>query len=102
MRLTVLERLQFAVLFPAKSDYVTLTLKQDALDKIRLSQEEIAAIGLKTDDGQNYSWDASKDEGKDIIFTDAELALIRQKLKDLDAKRELDDVTFAFYRKFVA
>lgn len=101
MKLDLAERLHFGVLLPDKGDYISLTLKQDILAKLKITQAEIKEWNLKTEDGQTYSWDPEADTIKEFEFTQAELAMIKDKLKSLNDSKSLDAVTYAFYGKFL-
>lgn len=101
MKLSIAERLQLPILYPEKGDHITLTLKADIIKKVSMSQEEIAEVGLKTEDGKVFSWDPAKATEKEIDFSDSELELLRKKLKELDDRKELDDLTHQFYKKFL-
>lgn len=101
MKLNVAERLQFGVLLPERGDFITMTLKEDIVGKVALTQEEMAEWEVKSSDGTHASWNPAKAQEKEIEFTEAEKALVARKLKELDAAKQLDAVTFAFYRKFI-
>ena len=101
MKLSLTERLQFVTLLPEKGDFVTLTLKADIVRKIALTQEEITEWEVKSSDGHSFTWNAEKAQDKEIDFTEAEKALVVRKLKELDAAQALDDVTYAFHKRFI-
>ncbi len=101
MKLDLAERLHFGVLLPDKGDYISLTLKRDILDKLKITQEEIKEWDLKTDDGQTYNWNPQADTIKEFDFTQAELAMIKDKLKSLNDAKSLDAITYEFYNKFL-
>ena len=100
MKLTVAERIQFGLALPEKGDFVAMTLKQDILKKVNLTQKEIDDWGIHAD-GEKVSWDSTKAQDTDIEFTNSEVALVAKTLTDLDAKQMLDDMTVSLYRKFV-
>jgi hypothetical protein len=103
MKLNISQRLNLPSLLPQKGGVVTLTLKGEIQDKLRLTSAEIEDWGVKEEQSSNgflVSWDTTKDTEKEIEFTKSEIELIRGKLAELDKNGELDDVTFSFWKLF--
>lgn len=99
MKLSVLDRLSIPLLMPTKGNFITLTLANDIQKKTRFRQVEIDVLKLRIEDGR-WRWSETKDNGLDINFTDAENALIKQKLSELNEKNELSIDMLGLYDKF--
>ena len=102
MQLSIPERIQFDVCLYEEGNFIEMTLRQAIIEKVRVTQEEVAEIELKTDDGQTFSWNKEKAGDKEIDFTSAELELIKKKLRELDMQGKLTSLTTEFYKKFIS
>ena len=99
MKLLIKDRFILLGLLPSKGDYVTLTIKEDIVKKISISQKEIQEIGL-TSDGGKISWNTDKEKDNDFKFTELETNMILGILNSLNESKELTDDTFALYKLF--
>lgn len=89
-KLGVKDRLQIiAVLLPKQGDILTLTIAKDIQEKIEFTQKEIELIGLKPKEGGGFEW---KEKGfeKEIIFTKAEMELLRNQINELDKQKKIN------------
>lgn len=86
MKLSIKERIVFPTLFPNKSDLITLRLVKDFAKKIELSQDEIKKIGLTVVDG-NYGWNNGVKLEIDVKFTELELKMFKDKIKEMDESK---------------
>lgn len=88
MKLSIKERIVFPMLFPNKSDLVTLRLVSDVSKKIEFSQKEIEEIKLFID-GNQYHWDNTVDLEIDVEFTELELKMFKDKIKEMDEAKAI-------------
>lgn len=88
LKLNVLSRLTIGRLFPRNDSIVAMTLAKGISEKTVLSEEEIKNIDLK-EQGQNVVWDMKKGFEKEIEFSEAEIAFLKQQVQRLDAAREI-------------
>ena len=93
MKLRIKERITLLNLLPSQGNITSMTIKYDLKEKIKITQEEIVGMELQESDGL-IKWNDSKDLGKDIEFTELELKMIKDILKELDEKKQLNDDTF--------
>ena len=100
VKLAVADRLQFAGFIPEEGNFLDLTLRNDILNKVSLTQKEIADWEVKPE-GNNIRWSAEKAKDIDIEFTDSESEFLRSKLEKLNETNKLSPQTFNLYKLFV-
>jgi len=100
MKLDIRDRVQLGAILPAKGDMVTLTIRQDIIEKTKITQKEIKDWGVKVE-GQAMTWDKEKVKEINVDFTDAEKELIKKQLKEMDGKKELTPEHISIYKKFM-
>jgi len=88
MNLTIKDRLVLAVLYPKESDLVTQVLVRDIRNKVQLTQEEIKTTDFQVVGG-GYKWNQDIKSDKDYEFTDAEIALLKEGVKNLDKEKKI-------------
>src|ERR1035437_5068235 len=98
MTLSLKERLVIPNILPTEGNFTTLVIKNDLLDKLKVTQEEIKDLEIKSE-GNNIYWDSSKETEKDFDITDLELGLIKDSLNKLDETGKLNDDTFLIFKK---
>jgi hypothetical protein len=101
MKLGVKDRIALFGVLPQQGDFVTMTVKHDLSDKLKITQTEIEEFGIKSGEG-NLTWDASKEKEIDFEFTELELKLVKDSLEEMNNKKSLNDDTFNLYKKFNA
>ena len=94
--LGIKDRLTIPAFFPERSNFVDQILKEDISAKIRITQEDVAAVGLHYSepdkDGKQFmTWDAKKDVDKEVEFTDAEIKFLKKQVDRLDKDANLTD-----------
>ena len=93
MKLTVYERLTIPGILPAKGNYEAGIKIRDIREKCELTQDELKRINFRTvqlpNGNVNAQWDEKKVRVKEVLFTELELLLIQNHLKELDKKEEL-------------
>jgi len=87
MKLTIRDRIQMPSLFPQRGNLIQMQLIEDISKKIQLDQETIKKVGF-TQEGNGYKW--KKEADIDVEFTDLELGMLQDKVKELDSKKEID------------
>jgi hypothetical protein len=100
MKLTIKDRLLIGNILPSKGDLVTLTIKHDLSEKIKITQEEIVEVELTTNE-QGLSWNTEKEVEREFELTELEKKLVVDELKKLDEAKELTDDTVKLYRLFI-
>jgi hypothetical protein len=98
--LNVSERLHLIPVLPRESNFVTLRLVRELVNKLGLSAAEFEEFGIKQD-GNKLFWDEKKDTGKEFEFGLAETELIVESLKQADEDKKLMNEQFSAYEKFV-
>ena len=89
MKLSIKNRINFGILYPEKGDILTQLLVKSIAEKVVLTIEEIKKIGLKQE-GTLLQWDQRKDKDKEVEFTEAEINLLKERVKELDEKKEIN------------
>jgi len=88
MKLTILERLIFGVLYPKEGTRITQVLVKDIKKKVEFSQEEFKELEFKATD-EGYTWKQDKVKDIDYTFTKAELELLKEEVKKLDTQKKI-------------
>jgi len=107
LSLTVFDRISIPSILPEIGKYEVGVVVKDIKDKIRLTQEEITLIGLKSSvvnaDMTNIQWDQTKAPIKTFDLTQLEFELIQGSLRDLSEKEKLrtEMPWLALYEKFI-
>jgi hypothetical protein len=96
LSLGIKDRLTIPAFFPERSNFVDQILKEDIANKIRITQEDIAAVGLhysepSADGKQFMTWARDKEVDKEIEFTDAEIKFLKKQVDRLDKDANLSD-----------
>lgn len=102
-RLKIYDRLMMPRFLPKEGKYEIGVVCREIRKRIRITGEELKAVGFVTDDFGNADWDPKKDRGKAFPFTDLELIVIRKNLKRLDTEEKLptDPRAIALYDLFM-
>jgi hypothetical protein len=98
LSLGIKDRLTLPAFFPERSNFVDQILKEDIANKIRITQEDMKAIGLHytepDKDGKQFmSWSKEKEVDKEVEFTDAEIKFLKKQVDRLDRAAELSGET---------
>jgi len=91
MNLNIKNRLILVSQFlPKEGNLLTMTVVKDIKDKVELSQAEMAEYGLKIVKDGGLSWnEKGNSSSKEIIFTTAELSILKEKVDELDKNAKL-------------
>lgn len=100
IKLSLVDRLHFHKVLPEQSDFITLSIKNGIVDKIKITEKEIKSWDVKLS-GTQYTWNANKAKEVEFDFNDAEMEIIKKQLETLDKAKKLDDSTFSLYKKIV-
>jgi hypothetical protein len=107
MRLEVHERLALITLLPTKGDYAALKTIRRAREMLSFTPEEIAFYEMRTDVGDNgkpqTKWSPTKaaEAIKDCPVDEYTTHLFRDKLAEMNRKKELTEQFMSIYEKFV-
>jgi len=88
MKLSIKDRIHLPILFPAKSDLVTLRLVKDIVAKTEITQGEVKKVKLVPTEG-GYKWDKEQDEGVEVKFTDLELGVLKERIQEMDKAKDI-------------
>ncbi len=88
MKLTVKERLIISVLYPQQSDILTQVLVKDLQRKLDFTQEELKEINFRVE-GHFQRWDKEKAKDLEVVFTEAELKLLKESVDKLDKEKKV-------------
>jgi len=96
LSLGIKDRLMIPAFFPDKSNFVDQIMKEDIGLKIRITQEDVEAVGLHytepdKEGRQSMVWSRDKEVEKEIEFTQAELTFLKKQVDRLDKAESLSD-----------
>ncbi|MCK9626543.1 MAG: hypothetical protein M0R23_08830 [Bacteroidales bacterium] len=97
MKNTIKDRLAISSLLPREGDMVTLILARDIKKKVDLTQELMKEVNFRAE-GNNFIWNEEK-EPADIIFTEAEINLLKKKIQELEKSKKLLLENLDLYKK---
>ena len=89
LSLSVKDRLTLSALLPTQSDILTQVLSRDIQAKTRFTQLQMKKLGLKPSPGGGMTWDAKVETATNIIFTEAEMTLLRAQVDVLDKEKKI-------------
>ena len=93
MKLSVKDRLVIGNLYPAQGNILQQTLVRDIVKKVEVTQDEMKQINLAPIEGsQGMKWDpdeANRLGEKEVLFTDAELNLLKEQVSRLDRENKV-------------
>ena len=99
MLFSVLHRIQLGQVLPSKGTFEDLIIREDILDKVKITQEEITEFEIKTIENR-LQWNGEKAKDIEIELTNAETEHVKKALKDLSEKKELDASYLSLYKLF--
>ena len=88
LKLKIMERISIKRLFPQESNLVNQVLARDIDKKISFDQKEMKDIEMKAV-GDKMIWDAEKDKGKFVEFSDAEIEFLKKQIDEMDKKNKV-------------
>ena len=93
MRMSVKDRLVIGNLYPAQGNILQQTLVRDIVKKVEVTQDEMKQIQLAPlEGGPGMKWDpeeASKLGEKEVVFTEAELNLLKEQVSRVDRENKI-------------
>jgi hypothetical protein len=94
LSLGIKDRLTIPAFFPEKSNFLDQILKEDIEKKVKISQEEVLAVGLKytepdTEGRQFLTWTRANEKDLDVEFTQAEVNFLKKQVDRLDKAEAL-------------
>lgn len=107
MKLEVHERIALLNILPQKGDYAALKTLRRAREMISFTPEEVKFYEIENKigaDGKvsvNWSTQKANEAVRDIPIDEYTTSVIRNKLAELDKKRELTEDYMSLYEKFV-
>jgi len=97
MKLTIKERLAIGGLLPEKGDMVTITIAKDIKSKVELTQKLIKDLNFRSL-GNRFTWNEEKKPAC-IKFTLAEIKILKDRVTELEKKKELLVDNYDLYKK---
>lgn len=102
MKFKVFERLVLLNILPKEGNFITLKIIRKLQENLSFSEKEIKELKITLDPEKgNASWDASKDESKDIEIGEEAKKIIAGALEKLDKDEKLTQEHFTLFEKFV-
>lgn len=103
LKMKILERVLLPGMLPEKAKFEIGIVINDIKNKVAISQEEVTRTKLMTLANGGMQWDAAKDKGVEIEFTDAETEVIAGALKKTsdDGNLPTEPAVIKLYRDFV-
>lgn len=107
LSLGIRDRLTIPSLFPERSNFIDKTYAEDIGAKIRVSQDEIAALNLKytepdSEGKQMLTWSRDADKDIEVEFTEAEIAFLLKQLDKLDKAEDLTNELYPLMKELKA
>ena len=99
MKLSLENRLILTDVLPKEGNYATMLLREDVLSKVKLTQDEMTRWDVSLE-GNNFTWDEKKVEEIEVVFTEAEIGMIKKRLSELDSTSMLNPNTTKLYKLF--
>lgn len=100
MKLNVLERALALGLLPEKGDFATLRAVQEARTNLALTEDEVKEFNFVQNDKQ-LTWNIAGNEEREIALNSTAERIIREKLTEVDEKKELTKEFMSLFEKFV-
>jgi hypothetical protein len=100
LTLGVLDRLTLMNVLPNEGGLVTMRVAKDARKKLGFSQAEQKEAEFKDLPGGRLEWNDDYPE-KEMVFTEAEYKMLKDKLKELADKEKLTPQTLEVYEKIM-
>lgn len=103
MKLTLLQRMILPTILPSKGKYEDLILKDDIVEKVKITQEEVKSFNIRTEQvGDKFQtlWEDPDKTEFEYTFTELEMNLIKRNLDNLQKNEELTDETKGLYKLF--
>lgn len=95
LELEVVERIGMPDLSPPTADMQTRYTFREIVEKTLVGAEEAKAIEFESrilPDGQSvHKWHQEKGKAKKIVYTQAEMVLLKDRVRDLDAKKQITE-----------
>ena len=88
MKLGIKDRLSMGNILQKESDIITMMTIKEISQKVEVTKEERAEIGLIAKDGM-LKWDDAKEVIKDISFTDQEMSILKDAVEKLDSTKKI-------------
>ena len=93
MKVSIKDRLLIGNLYPTHGNILQQTLVRDISKKVEVNQDELNQIKISPlDSGQGMKWDpeeANKIGDKEVMFTEAELNLLKEQVSRLDRESKI-------------
>jgi len=99
MKLGIGERLALQSILPGEGDILTIRIVHDLRMALGLSEEEIKACGVHSEEGNRVGWE--KELEKEIDVGPQATALIVTTLQDLNKQKKLNEGYLPIYEKFI-
>lgn len=101
MTLSLRDRLILPSILPTEGSFTKIVIKNDILDKVKITQEEITEFEIKSNEENNsVNWNQTKEKPLDVSFSGLESNLIKECLENLSNEEKLNDETFSLYKLF--
>lgn len=105
VKLTIQDRINLMGMLPKRGNIMTLTIVDDILEKTKISQEVFKNIEAKPiGNNEAIAWNPKKAEefnNEEFEFTESEVSLLKQTIKELDGKKEVHMQNLRLVKKFL-
>ena len=102
MKLSISDRVGIQRILPSRGNMVQQIIIRDIGKKIEFSQAEAKRIKMRVRrDGNTSSveWDTAKAKDKVIVFTDAEIEIMKTGVEELDTKKQVSQALLPLCEK---
>ncbi len=87
LSLSIKERLEIGSILPERADIITQILSRDIAKRVQFTQAEAKKMGIKKTPQGGLAW--NKGSNTDIIFSEAEMTLMRTQIDRLDRENKV-------------
>ena len=87
MKLNIKERIVFGALYPEQANILKQTLVRDISKKVEITQKDMKKHQIRALEDGNLTW--KDDKEITVNFTEMELNLLKERVKELDEKNKI-------------
>ena len=97
---TIAERISIVQVMPEKDNFEGLIIREEIINKVKITSDEIEAHNIETDKNGGISW---QDNGVtfNYDFNMPQINYLRENLRELSEKKELNAALLNIYKIFV-
>ena len=99
MKLSIIERVGLLQILPQQGTFVTLKIIHDLQNTLGFTESELKKDNIQQTPDGRITWDSNSD--KEIHVGETAKSIIKEALKGLDERKELQQQHFSLYKRFM-